>query len=83
MSFKHDMRATTTEYLRRLAEHDAKVEKFKEENKRRLTAAGWNEEMEKFNAERTAIVNEGRQAITGVAEQYKGSLGALFTPNGA
>ena len=39
MSFKHDMRATTTEYLRRLAEHDAKVEKFKEENKRRLTAA--------------------------------------------
>lgn len=83
MSFKHDMRATTTEYLRRLAEHDAKVEKFKEENKSRLTISGLSEEMDKFNAERTAIVNEGRQAITGVAEQYKGSLGALFTPNGA
>ena len=63
MSFKKNMRATTTEYLRRLAEHDAKVEKFKEENKRRLTAAGWNEEMEKFRAERTAIVNQSSTKV--------------------
>lgn len=82
MSFKHDMRTTTSEYLRRLAEHDAKVEKFKEENKHRYTAAGMQEKMIEYEAERREIINEGRKAIYSVAEQYKGTLGALFTPNG-
>lgn len=82
MSFKHDMKTTTSEYLRRLAEHDAKVEKFKEENKKRLTPAGMNEEMGKFNAARLVIVDEGKRAIAEVAEKYKGTLSALFTPTG-
>lgn len=83
MGFKHDIRATTVDYIRRLAELEARAEKFKEENKGRYTAAGLHEEMQKFNAERMAIIDEGKRAISGVADQYKGTLGALFTPNGA
>ena len=82
MSFKEDMKTTTCEYLRRLAEHDAKVAKFKEENKSRLTHAGMTEEMGKFNAARLVIVDEGKRSIAGVAEKYKGTLSALFIPNG-
>lgn len=82
MSFKNDMKTTTCRYIDRLADIDARAEKFQKENGSKYTAVGMTEKMNEFEAERRGVIAEGKQAILDLAENYKNSLPALFTPKG-